>query len=526
MKKYKCLMKKVVTHLFNLSKRNFEKRIAPKILFLVFGLASTAWFLIRVLPKPQRATYPCMRAAAPVMSGFIIYLLTLTGSLFSYQKAKTHFLKGKYLVGSLFAVAAIIAGMVFFTEKTQQVYARATNSTSIRANEPIGIARGISPGLVAWIHNPGAAKWDGTTGKWFDDTNVSQEKVFRMMSKALISVTGEKTESAAWHDLFVHFNKTKKNSSSGYREGQKVAIKINENNTSSHSNSDELNASPQMVLALVTSLVNDAKVPQKNITVFDASRFVTDNVYNKVHSAFPDLIIVDNVGGDGRVKSSYVENAIPYSEDNGKLAKGLASCAVEADYLINMALLKGHVGQGVTLCAKNYYGVTSIFNDWHLNAHNNFNQDMTGKPKYMTLTDYLGHKDLGEKTMLFLIDGLYGSKLVNGPPMPKWQMQPFNNDWACSLLASQDGVAIDAVGLDFLRNEWPDAPDMSYSDQYLVEAALADNPPSKTFYDPEQDKTRCKSLGVMEHWNNAKDKQYSRNLGKGQGIKLLYLPIK
>jgi hypothetical protein len=29
------------------------------------------------------------------------------------------------------------------------------------------------------------------------------------------------------------------------------------------------------------------------------------------------------------------------------------------------------------------------------------------------------------------------------------------------------------------------------------------------------------SLGVHEHWNNARDKQYSRNLGKKQGIELV-----
>ncbi len=29
------------------------------------------------------------------------------------------------------------------------------------------------------------------------------------------------------------------------------------------------------------------------------------------------------------------------------------------------------------------------------------------------------------------------------------------------------------------------------------------------------------SLGVHEHWNNATDKQYSRNLGKRQGIELV-----
>jgi hypothetical protein len=123
--------------------------------------------------------------------------------------------------------------------------------------------------------------------------------------------------------------------------------------------------------------------------------------------------------------------------------------------------------------------------------------------------------------MLFLIDGIYGSKLVNGVPAPKWQMAPFNNNWACSLLASQDPVAIDAVGLDFLRSEWPDAPDMAFSDQYLIEAALADNPPSGTKYDPQRNSAKAKSLGVMEHWNNATEKKYSRNLGKKEGIELI-----
>jgi len=137
----------------------------------------------------------------------------------------------------------------------------------------------------------------------------------------------------------------------------------------------------------------------------------------------------------------------------------------------------------------------------------------------------MGHKDLGEKTMLFLLDGLYGAKLVNGIPTPKWQMAPFNNEWPCSLFASQDGVAIDAVGLDFLRSEWPDMVDIAFSDQYLIEAAQANNPPSKTVYDPEKDGTRIASLGVMEHWNNTKEKKYSRNLGKKSGIELIQKTI-
>jgi hypothetical protein len=60
------------------------------------------------------------------------------------------------------------------------------------------------------------------------------------------------------------------------------------------------------------------------------------------------------------------------------------------------------------------------------------------------------------------------------------------------------------------------------AEDYLHEAAQADSPPSGTFYDPENDGVALASLGVHEHWNNPTDKQYTRNLGTGDGIELIY----
>ncbi len=57
----------------------------PHTAFYVAGITSTIWFLVRVIPKPTRATYPCMRAAAPLMSGFVIYLLGIWGSAFAFK---------------------------------------------------------------------------------------------------------------------------------------------------------------------------------------------------------------------------------------------------------------------------------------------------------------------------------------------------------------------------------------------------------------------------------------------------------
>ncbi len=391
------------------------------------------------------------------------------------------------------------------------------------ANHPIGKPVGIYPGRVVWSHRPGAATWTKGNGCWSDNACNNQDLIDAMVADVLTSLTGEADESKAWSELFRYFNRTHGRGKRAYKKGEKIAVKLNLNNTFEYSDNEQLNASPHLTLSLLRSMVNEAGIPQECITLFDASRFMTNALFNKCHDEFPDVHYVDNEGTQGREKVTYTADAIPYSVDNGRLARGLANCAIEADYLINVALLKGHGGQGVTLCAKNWYGATGINRNFRKNQHNNFNQDRGGKPRYMTFTDFMGHKDLGGKTMLFLIDGLYGSMDVNGAPSGKWKMPPFNNDWPCSLFASQDGVAIDAVGLDFLTSEFPSMPDVDYCDMYLVEAALADNPLSGTVYDPERDGRTLKSLGVMEHWNNPDEKLYSRNMGRDYGIELIYV---
>ena len=497
-----------------------------KLSFFVLGISSTAWFLIRVIPKPSRAAYPCMQATAPVMSAFVLYLLSLTAGVSAWVKAKTFIKNRRYGYATLFVLIALTCAAIFTVQNSSTLYAeyKATidpPKMMTGKNAPVGEAKGIFPGRVVWVHNPGVSNWDGATGLWFEDRWNSQEKAVKMVSDALHSLTGVTNEKKAWNNLFVFFNKSKSRGNHGYAKTEKIGIKVNENNTYSHTDSPEINVSPQLVYALIKSLVNQAGVPQNMITVFDASRFITDYTFTKCHAEFPNVIFVDNIGGDGRTKSTYKRDAIHYSKDNGELARGIVMSAVDADYLINVALLKGHVGQGVTLCGKNWYGATDINSDWRKNAHNNFGQDPKGGFKYVTFVDYMGHKDLGGKTMLYLIDGFYGAKAVNGIPKPMWKMKPFNGNWPCSLFASQDPVAIDAVALDFISNEWPDAVDMNYADEYLLEAAKANNPPSGTIYDPENDGTKLTSLGVLEHWNNSTDKQYSRNQGKKTGIELV-----
>jgi hypothetical protein len=136
--------------------------------------------------------------------------------------------------------------------------------------------------------------------------------------------------------------------------------------------------------------------------------------------------------------------------------------------------------------------------------------------------DLMGHPHIGGKTLLYLIDGLYAGRHPIDEAPKRWNSPPFNGDWTSSLFVSQDPVAIDSVAFDFLGAEWDDYPHKSGTDDYLHEAAEAESPPSGTFYDPAHSGNiaRLGSLGVHEHWNNAQDKQYSRNLQSAEGIEL------
>lgn len=378
----------------------------------------------------------------------------------------------------------------------------------VSPNEPLGKGIGALPGRVAWVHAPGVASWDGRTGLWVEDRWNNQELADEMIRQTISIVGGSENAKKGWDAIFRDFNSRHKKGKKGYKKGEKIAIKLNLNNAITHHDTIELNSSPFVTLALVRSLVNEAGVRQSDIVVCEPSRAITDSIYDKIHREFPDVAFVDNMGGDGRVKCEYYPDMIEYSVDNGKMARGLAKCIVDADYVINSALLKTHSGPGVTLTGKNWYGATDIALQWRKNAHNNVSQDKRhGKPGYKTFVDFIAHPHLGGKCLLFLIDGTYGSRDVNGAPYPKWQKEPFNNDWACSIIASQDPLAADAVAMDMIIGEWPEFGSLNYCDEYLREAASIPNAPSGTIYKVEGKPLKA-PLGLMEHWNNPKDRHY------------------
>ncbi len=532
-------------------------------LFLpVVGFASLVWMLIRIIPKPSRAEYPCMKVAAPMAGAFLAYLAAVAAAVLSFRGALHSFRRSRYATASFFLLAAIFTGMFALLKTDTDVHATglATDSLFVPSdppNSPMGTARGIFPGRVIWMWDSTAATWNGTSGYWWDDAATHQNVVDSMFSRSLRTLTGKESDAAAWDTLFAYFNLKHGKGNVGYQVGEKIAVKINLVQSSYPSGSTNASfVSPQLALSLLRHLVQVVGVADSNITLYDTDRYVPDPIYTKCKAAFPHVRFMGWQALNGREKYVRDTTRIHWSENltmeiNGGHPAYLPTAVTNASYLINLGNFKAHRYMGVTFCSKNHFGTLSCDgpngqpyqNAPHAAGLHCYTavHDITipgsaewtfvGRPMgtYNTLVDLMGQKDLGAKTLLFMIDGLYAVEGEGNAVSQagRWLSAPFNGQWTSSLFLSQDNIAIESVGLDFFRQEQSVNSNYTYTygavDNYLHEGAMADNPPSGTFYDPDSTGNRLPSLGVHEHWNNPVSKQYSRNLGTGNGIELVSL---
>ncbi len=544
----------VVTWLKKIIPAGFN-RVSIYRLLPAAGCLALVWFLIRVIPKPSRAAYPCQRAAFPLASGFVIWLAGLVTSAIAAKRAKQHFFQARTFIAAVLLSTALAAGFIALHTMPEPVI-RA--DLPVPANMPIGQAKGVNPGRVTWVHDPDATNWQGMgTGYWWQSSNTDQSRVNSMVADAVKWLAGESTETEAWDNIIRHFNLNRYGVDRPYTPGEKIAIKVNLVgciNTPGAGGCDpntyELttgiddkdwtnyhNTSPQMMVAVLHQLVDVVGAAQEDIYIGDPLSRFPNQYYDICTAHYPDVVYYDGEGGiPGHPRHRVQYSGIPFywSHKPGGNTDYIPQCYADATYFINIANLKTHeFWAGITACGKNHYGslIRKPTTGGYYNMHNNLPGAIAGMGHYRPMVDFAAHDHVGRKTLVYVIDALYGGRFTSVDSLYyplRWNMPPFNNDWTSSVLLSQDPVAIDSVAFDFLLHEYgtiPAGPSRSGAEDYLHEAALADNPPSGTFYDPNHpgDVQRSNSLGTHEHWNNYIDKQYSRNIDplNGQGIELV-----
>lgn len=538
-----------------------RNKITARIVFITSGILATLWFLLRVIPKPSRAAYPCMQAAAPLMSTFVIYLTGFFSSALAFKGWKR--LRRSFSWPLLLLVALLFSSGVFLmiNGSADELFALGSKEVVTfdqQANAPVGEARGIFPGRVVWAHNPDATNEKCTNmigDGYFLAKNNNQQVIDKMLSDVLQKLTAIDNDSDAWNKLFQTFNQRKKGAAAGYQDGEKIFIKINATSSWDGNFDDSFNkkenrwygiaeTSPQMMLAVLRQLVYQAGVPQSSIYIGDPMRIIYAHSYALLQPEFPDVHYIGQKAGKGREAVVPAEKPSVFYSDKGKVLsvkdETLYRILEEADYMINLPQMKGHARAGITLFAKNHFGSHTRKNAQHLHdglvAPNGKDPVREGEKKYRVQVDIMGHPKLCQNSLVYILDALWAGSEAVDPPT-KWYSAPFNGDWTSSIFASQDQVAIESVAYDFLRAEYDGSrkykelggerisyPQYYGVDDYLQQAASNKFWPAGIIYDPDGDGIPIPSLGVHEHWNNSVDKQYSRNLGSGKGIELVSIP--
>jgi hypothetical protein len=549
-------------------------RVPYKLIFFIMGIVSSIWFLVRVIPKPSRATYPCMKVAAPFMSGFVAYLLAIAGVTAVSRRTKMKILNVRYWSTFLLFTGVIVAMAI--TPSTNSDTAFQTTETRTGPedgpNQPIGVSKGIFPGRVVWVWNP-----DATNSKfehnnfdnysWFISPQNNNEKVIgKMFRDGVLKLTGTKDVKKAWDAMFKFHNEKKFGKKAGYTKGQQIFIKINQGQAGwTLSQEDKKNGyalprtlpkgqenrkvsmeptetGPYTTLELLRELVNEVGIDQADIWVGDPMNPTYAHNYDTWVKEFPNVKYIDRVSTSyGRTLIKFTENPLVFYSDKNTTDK-LYDVIERADYMIYMAVLKSHGAAGVSLTAKLNFGNIGRNGAGHLHRSHVANRregtpTNTGYHKYRVFVDLMGSKYLGQNSVFWCVEGLFGggTSEIKGPV--KYFMPPFNNNWSNSMFMSLDPVAIESVGYDFLRtefdgihkhdavnNEWESMPNAFGVDDYMHQAADSSNWPEGITYDPDNSGKPIPVLGVHEHWNNPVDKQYSRNLSTGKGIELVSIP--
>ncbi len=536
--------------LFNKFQKNIFKRcpksgkivglrfdnIYAKVLFPVVGILAIAWFLFRVIPKPIRAAYPCQQAAMGIGGSFLAYLIALTASFGIFTKLKKNKPVLAYFSVFLFIIIGATAVIFAISENPPNYKPILTNNDGI--NNPMGVARGIFPGRVVWVRDTASTSWDGTNGFWWDDKNTNQQSTDKMFSNALQKIAGKNSSKSAWDKLFTYRNALN-GKNQGYKKGEKIVIKVNLNPVEKPDDfwSDKGYPSPHMFNSLIKELIEVVGVRGEDIIIADPSRYIVGPLYYKIRSnPSKEFQNVSFIGKSAKAMPQQAEglpdttNLVYFNMPDGSKHKlAFAQCYTDASYIINYGVVRAHRVFAITSSAKNNFGAVwdfklKKFTPSSLHAFAQWDYPTPNKYKQAHSSPVmLGHKTVYTKTMLYLADGLYPA--YNQFTGNVQRMSSMNNDWLSSLLVSLDPVALESVCYDLICSE----PNLTRNnpsfngeqDNQFQECALANNPPSGNKYDPENDGTGLPSLGVHEHWNNSKDMQYSRNLGKKNGIELV-----
>lgn len=342
-----------------------------------------------------------------------------------------------------------------------------------------------SPHRVVSVHDSHATQW---TGSGNPADYMVQSEINNMIDRGVMELTGEVTAQAAWQKLIP------------YKSGEGVAIKMNFNNVAGceFTRDANMNAHAAVANAVIQGL-KSIGVPSDKIWITDPSRPINDAFRNRISDANVEYYTRCTAAGIGSRANVFTTGYISETSPDATLfdpAYGLsdpyryirpAQVLEDAAHIINIPQLKGHgfltkVG-GVTLGIKNYFGSVSLTSDAEGDSPLHSNPSF-----YKMLGDISANPVFYNKTRLVIGDGLMGNPTINWQDPVLWST--FGNKPPAIFFFGVDPVAVDSVMFDYIQRECAATSQPARDDKVLRYAASI-------------------GLGVLEHWNNDSQRQYS-----------------
>ncbi len=305
---------------------------------------------------------------------------------------------------------------------------------------------------VVHVHHAMAARCPDPTGVGYRN-HVDQDAVFVMLDEAVKTLKGGAAD--AWSQVFALESP----------ETRRLAIKINCNNAthSSDGAGDIIDAIPEPVIAVIRGFV-EAGGRSSNCAIFDATdsglpRFIATWFRQKVEAYYPDVhynTFDVKDGGASRARAYNPRTHVTWDSayNSPPPDTEIKRVAREADYLVNVPIVKRHSQANVTLGYKNHLGTISGAGNMHPYLYNDV-------PEASVLADIMGSpvvagdpsvRSLAQKTALTVGDLLYGNACSNFGHRPyPWKL--WGGEWPNCLIVSDDCVAADSVMLDVLEGE-------------------------------------------------------------------------
>ena len=408
---------------------NFKR---SKLILPGIGMIALLWFLIRVVPKPSRAAYPCQRAAFPLATGFIIWLSGFIASIFSLIRAKQYSRANKKPLALVLITLVLIASVMvqmsvpFGLVNAHQVVPENSRMVQMESRSLSGSDRPV----VAIVRSQKPRAEDITT-----------EEIQQMVRQAV--------EMAGGLDDLIHDGDVvviKPNLVNAHQEGETQPLRPEVNGVTTD----------YRVIQSVIGLVRELN-PTGKVLIMEGSAFgkTRDNMQKMgwlFLSGVDQFIGIEDSSGSMRDYTSdkLIKGSLPAGMNLFSSAKNIYyfnKTYIQADVILSLPVLKTHSSAAFTGSIKNVAvgaAPTSIYGDesgitnlrWPFIDH----AATYASPLHDWIHDYY----LCRPVDFVIMDALTGLEL--GPGIDaRTDQDKVRKNTRC-IMAGKDALAIDAIG--------------------------------------------------------------------------------